>query len=170
LRTTGLDVLSAIPGPGNVIAARDAYNSGREAIAQFSEGDVRKGLLSSAMAGLSGVGAVTGLPFGKMAGRAAKEGGRTLFSGAGPTGKKSGSGSFELDYYGQPVKILQNPSPERTKGFLNRSKYKAARRIIDPATGDVYIWDAADPALHKLVADQLGIDPAKMTGDMIGID
>jgi hypothetical protein len=80
------------------------------------------------------------------------------------------SGSFTLDYFGQPVRVLSNPSSQQTNGFLNRTKYKAARRITDPETGDVYLWDAADPALHKMVADQLGIKFDQKLVDTIGLD
>jgi hypothetical protein len=54
---------------------------------------------------------------------------------------------------------------------MDRTKYKAARRIVDPETGDTFIWDANDPALHAMVAEQLGIKPGDKTiMDMIGID
>lgn len=77
-------------------------------------------------------------------------------------------GKFDLDYFGQPVNILQNPSPREMEAFLKRTKYQAARRIVDE-NGDVFLWDANAPALHKLVAEQLGItNPSAM--DMVGID
>lgn len=80
-------------------------------------------------------------------------------------------GAVELDYYGTPLRVLQNPSPREMAGFLGRSKYKAARRIIDPDTGDVYVWDAADPALHRMVAEHLGVPWRKNTvADIIGLD
>ena len=79
-------------------------------------------------------------------------------------------GSFEMDYFGQPVRILQNPSAQDLQGFLSRTKYKAARRITDPKTGEVYVWDAGDPALHKLVAERLGIEYDDAMGDVIGLD
>lgn len=77
-------------------------------------------------------------------------------------------GKFDLDYFGQPVNILQNPSPREMEAFLKRTKYQAARRIVDE-NGDVFLWDADAPALHQLVAEQLGItNPSAM--DMIGVD
>ena len=87
---------------------------------------------------------------------------------AQPTGRASSK--FELDYYGSPVQILQNPSRDRLAGFLQRTKYKAARRIVDPDSGDVYIWDAGDPAMHQLVAERLGIRVDPSTFDILGLD
>lgn len=75
---------------------------------------------------------------------------------------------FELDYFGKPVTMLENPTEKALQAFLGRTKYKAARRITDDATGDVYVWDAADPALHEMVAKTLGI--AKHKSDTIGLD
>ena len=78
-------------------------------------------------------------------------------------------GFTEIDYYGSPQRILQNPTEKEIEGFVGRTKYQAARRIIDPDTGDVYLWDAADPALHQLVAEQLGVRFGKETvADIIG--
>ena len=79
-------------------------------------------------------------------------------------------GAFELDYFGSPVKILQNPSQSQLLGFLSRTKYKAARRLHDPTTGDTYVWDANDPTLHHHVAQQLGLDMSKVVADTIGVD
>lgn len=79
-------------------------------------------------------------------------------------------GKFDLDYFGQSVRILQNPSPQQLEGAIGRTKYKAMRRIQDD-TGNTYVWDAADPALHEMVAKELGIDPRTLKiSDMIGID
>ena len=81
------------------------------------------------------------------------------------------SGFTEIDYYGEPLRILQNPSPQQMQGFMARTQYKAARRLVDPATGDVYLWDAGAPALHRNVADSLGIDwSARPVADILGLD
>lgn len=86
-------------------------------------------------------------------------------------GEKLTRGKFEMDYFGQSVGILQNPTPEQIVGFLNRTKYQSARRIHIPETGETFIWDAADPALHKLVAEKLGISiDDKLIMDIIGLD
>lgn len=83
---------------------------------------------------------------------------------------KRARGAFNLDYFGSPVRILQNPTDAEVKGFLSRTKYKAARRIKDPDTGDIYIWDAADPTLHGMVAKDLGVRPVEGLWDVIGLD
>lgn len=78
---TGEAVLGLIPGPGNVLAARDAAEGGYEAAQAFGVGDWRRGAMASALAGLSAAGAVTGVPFGRMARGAAADAGRTLQGG-----------------------------------------------------------------------------------------
>src|SRR5690606_41584244 len=77
-------------------------------------------------------------------------------AGGAPAGAL-GSG-FVLDYFGTPVRILQNPSKMATVGFLKRTKYRAARRITDPDTGDVYLWGADDAALDQNVDKYLCIN------------
>ena len=76
-------LLSVTPGPGNVMSANDALNSGRDAYDAFQAGDYKGGALASALTALSGAGAVFGLPFGKLAKGAAGAGKNALFSGAG---------------------------------------------------------------------------------------
>lgn len=81
------------------------------------------------------------------------------------------AGRFAVDYYGTPVNVLQNPTPKEMAGFLGRTKYKAARRLVDPNTGDTFLWDAADPAIHRMMADNLGVPWSKgIIADMIGLD
>lgn len=104
------------------------------------------------------------------AGAVPSQGKHTLRMGLGAPEQKLTRSKFDLDYFGTPVRILQNPTKMETSGFLNRTKYKAARRIKDPSTGDTYIWDAADPALHQMVAEQLGFAYDPQFGDIIGID
>jgi hypothetical protein len=78
---------------------------------------------------------------------------------------------FEVNYFGKNLKVLHNPSPMETAGFLNRTKYKAARRLVDPTNGDTFIWDAADPALHSMMAETLGVPQTEHTiADVIGLD
>ena len=90
---------------------------------------------------------------------------------AGAPAPRKARGAFEMDYFGSPVRLLQNPTNREIHGFINRTKYKAARRVVDPDTGDVYIWDAGDPALHAMVAEKLGVRfDADTVADMIEID
>jgi hypothetical protein len=95
-----------------------------------------------------------------------------LATGFGGAGAPAGSlrAGFTLDYFGTPVRILESPSPQQSAGFLARTKYKAARRLVDPESGKSYIWDAADPALHKMVAEKLGVKFDPKHADMIGLD
>lgn len=95
-----------------------------------------------------------------------------MMTGVGGTGSPSGAlrAGFKLDYFGTPVQIMEDLSPQQMAGFLSRTKYKAARRIVDPDTGKIYAWDAADPALHKLVAEKLGIRFDPQRADVIGLD
>jgi hypothetical protein len=79
--STGYEVLGFIPGPGNVISAHDAYTSGQSARNALAEGNYRGAAVDTALAGLSALGAVLGLPVGKYAKRAAEAGRNTLFSG-----------------------------------------------------------------------------------------
>lgn len=79
------DLLSIVPGPGNVIAAEDAVQAFREANRYRAEGEGGKAMGSAALGMLSGVGAVLGLPTGRLAGNAARGAKDAVFSGAGPT-------------------------------------------------------------------------------------
>lgn len=72
------DLLSIIPGPGNVIAAEDATQSFGDAADYAQEGRYGRAALMGGLGLLSGFGAVTGLPTGRLAGVAAKDANRTL--------------------------------------------------------------------------------------------
>ena len=171
-RKTAKDIAYITPVLANFLSARDVVRYLNKA-GQTTGRNPSKTRRNVALAGLSALGAVTGLPFGRTASQVAKTAPLTMRSLPGaPTAKakKLSRGSFELEYYGQQVKVLQNPSPVQLKGFLNRTQYKAARRIVDPDTGDVYVWDAGDPALHALVAERIGVDAGRMKADVLAID
>lgn len=85
--TTLKDALSVTPVIGQAMSAYDAGQGAGQAYDAFSQGDIKKGALATALTALSGVGAVTGLPWGKAAGDVASEAGRTLNIFAGPTAK-----------------------------------------------------------------------------------
>jgi hypothetical protein len=72
------DLLSIVPGPGNVIAAEDAHESFGNAADAIGEGRYGRAALHGGLGVLSGVGAITGLPFGRMAGNAARDASHTL--------------------------------------------------------------------------------------------
>lgn len=85
-RRNARDLLSIIPGPGNVIAAEDAIEQGGEAMGALREGRYGRAALHGGLSALSGFGAVTGLPTSRMAGNAAREAKNAVFSG--PIGLK----------------------------------------------------------------------------------
>lgn len=109
---------------------------------RWSEDDVRRMALDFGLAG--GAAGATTAPRGAVA-------------------MGAGRGAFDLEIYpGHPVKVLRNPSAQEAAGFIRRTPYKAARVLEDPETGDTFIWDATNAALHSQVARQLGIpfDPS----------
>jgi len=144
--------LENAPVTGEILSARDALGAGAEATGALLEGNTREAVRNVPDVVLGLLGALPGLG---MVARGAR---------------RLPRGSFELDFFDTPVKILQNPTERELKGFLDRTKFKAARRIVDPETGEVFVWDASDPALHALVAEKLGVDPQKMIADSIALD
>lgn len=66
-RQTAYDVASMIPGPGNVIAGKEAVEAGGRAADAFAGGRYGSGAIEGGMAALNALGAVTGLPIGKYA-------------------------------------------------------------------------------------------------------
>ncbi len=82
-----LDALSIIPGPGNALAAHDAYQSGKDTYNALAEGQYKSAGINGLLSVLSGVGAVTGLPVGRYAKGAAQAGKDTLNIFAGPMAK-----------------------------------------------------------------------------------
>lgn len=73
LSQTREDALSVLPVIGNAMSARDAYTGAGEAYDAFGRGDYQQGGISGLLAAMSGLGAVTGLPFGKAAASVAKQ-------------------------------------------------------------------------------------------------
>jgi hypothetical protein len=146
----------------------DAYRSARYGLGFEQDPNAPAGYVSHDAMLKGAIGGAGAAMTGPIAGSAARAAVRApqMFDSVVSAGGRPGK--FTLDYYGTPVNLLQNPSRQRLEGFLNRTKYKAARRIVDEDTGDIYVWDAADPALHEMIAKQLGIKKHK--GDVIGID
>lgn len=81
------DLLSIVPGPGNVIAAEDASQAFGDASDYAAEGRYGRAALSTGLGALSAFGAVTGLPFGRLAGNAAKGASSRTNIFAGPMAK-----------------------------------------------------------------------------------
>lgn len=72
LKQTGYDIASMTPVIGNILAARDAYESGGETLDAARRGDVRGQRKAAVVTGLSALGALSPLPFSRMAGNAAR--------------------------------------------------------------------------------------------------
>jgi hypothetical protein len=53
----------------------------------------------------------------------------------------------------------KNPDDATVAGIILGSRHRAARRIVDPNTGDVWVW-AAEEATHAEGAERLGIPTA----------
>lgn len=60
--------------------------------------------------------------------------------------------------------MVKNPTRDQTLAVIAKSKHKAARRLVDPRTGDVWIWPAED-ATHADGAKRLGIPYDKRPGE-----
>jgi F0F1-type ATP synthase membrane subunit c/vacuolar-type H+-ATPase subunit K len=84
LRSTIAAGLSITPIIGNAMSAQDAYEGAGDAYSLARGGDYKHAAIAAGLAGLSGVGAVTGLPFGKAAGAVARDARDTTRIFAGP--------------------------------------------------------------------------------------
>lgn len=74
-----------------------------------------------------------------------------------------------LDYYGDQLPLTVNPSKKEIEALVGKTKYKALRRLVDPDSGNVYVWDAGAPALHFGVAENLGIRFDEDLADIIEV-
>ena len=61
------------------------------------------------------------------------------------------------------IRALKNPAPHQIAALIASSKHKAAHRIEDEKTGDVYVWDAAE-GTHAEGAAQLGLAYSRPPG------
>ena len=43
-----------------------------------------------------------------------------------------------------PMTIFENPSADEIAQIIRGSVHKAARRLVDPRNGNVYVWDATE--------------------------
>lgn len=66
---------------------------------------------------------------------------------------------------------VRNPTAEQVASLVARSRHRAARRIVDPATGDEWYWPA-ELATHAEGAAKLGIpyDRPPGAGDIVTLD
>lgn len=92
--TTGADVAGALPVIGNIMSAYDTYRSGQDTARAMQAGDVRGSALGAAATGLGALGTVTGLPWGRGATRAAREGASTARIFAGPSAKTANTAAL----------------------------------------------------------------------------
>jgi hypothetical protein len=63
---------------------------------------------------------------------------------------------------------VKNPDADAIREMINRSKHKAARRIVDPRTGDTWYWPA-EAGTHREGAEYLGVpyDRPPGAGDIV---
>lgn len=113
------EALSVIPGPGNVISAQDAYNSAGDASNAYQAGDYKGAAIHGGLSGVSALGAVLGLPFGKHMKRAADAGADSLFAIPAWHGSPHDFDEFKLDKigtgegaqaYGHGLYFAENPA------------------------------------------------------------
>jgi hypothetical protein len=73
-------------------------------------------------------------------------------------------------YICRMFKPLKNPSDVELTALIRASRHCAARRIVDPRSGDQWCWPA-EQATHREAADILGIhyDRQPGEGDIITI-
>jgi hypothetical protein len=86
-RQNAIEALGMMPVIGNAMSAADVPGNALDAAMAALSGRPLAAAGNAGLAALNAFGAVSGLPTGRMAGEAAREGGRTLNIFAGPTAK-----------------------------------------------------------------------------------
>ncbi len=122
---TGYDALSMIPGPGNVISGYEAVKSGGAAADAFERGDIGSGAINSGMTALNALGAVLGLPVGRLA-RGAARGASSRTNVFVPVGEKEAS-----DVIGQIEKGVPN-----SEIFQNTGKFVGPEGMVKREISD----------------------------------
>jgi hypothetical protein len=69
------------------------------------------------------------------------------------------------------AKALRNPDDINLRRLINSSSHKAARRLVDEDTGDVWYWPA-EVGTHREGADALNITYSRPPGlgDIVTLD
>lgn len=69
------------------------------------------------------------------------------------------------------IDAIRNPSADQIERLIKSSRHGAARRIVDPHTGDAWYW-RAEEGYHADGARQLGIpyDRPPGEGDIVTLD
>ena len=62
------------------------------------------------------------------------------------------------------LNAIKNPSPSQVRDIIAKSKHFAARRIIDPRDGAVWVWPF-ERATHAEGAAALGVPYDRRPGD-----
>lgn len=153
--TTGKDALSVTPIIGQAMSAYDAGQGAGQAYDAFSQGEVKKGLLASALTALSGIGAVTGLPFGRMAGNAAKAGKDTASAFSAWHGSPHDFDAFDMGKIGTGEKALTRYGSE----FADRGygHYFADERAVGDSYRSMMAGDGG-----KLYNVSLDVEPNQL--------
>ncbi len=164
------DILGVTPVIGNVMSAQDAYGSAADAREAFERGDIGGGAGNAGLAAISGLGAVTGLPFGKMARNAAEAGRDTAFAIPAWHGSPHDFDKFSLEHigkgegaqaYGHGLYFAGNRNVAREyEGGLSKNGNDPAlmaREALHDAGGD------PQKALEALRQQQTGLDQVAAT-------
>ncbi len=69
------------------------------------------------------------------------------------------------------TKALKNPDEAHLRALINGSAHKAARRLVDEVTGDVWYWPA-EVGTHREGADALNLAYSRPpgAGDIVTLD
>lgn len=163
-RQTLMDILAVTPGPGNVMAAQDAVTGAGRTATAVNEGNYLSAGLEGGMSILNAIGAVTGLPVGKLARGASR-------------GASSRMNTFVPVHGGDAAKVRQLADEgldnkkiyDKTSLFLSGDG-SVKRQIPDinmkvkPTRGDTF----GDAVSHPELIDrfpEIGKTPIKWTTD-----
>lgn len=136
--------LSLAPVTGEAMSLRDALEASGQGAEALMGGDIGGAASGYGEMALGLLGALPGIGMVARAPRAYRR-------------------AMDIEVYpGKPVKVLQDPSPDEAREFVEATPHKAARVLDDPDTGARYIWPAEASAMHGQIAQKLGVkfDPS----------